>query len=258
VANAVPVLPFRSGFDTLAAGFNISRGPASTPSGQLAQPRISFAGPVVPCDAGLMNVQVGPLLGRLVHLQPLTEDHVDQLAAVAGEDRGTFGYALVPDGRAGTEAYVRELLQAQSEGQVAPFVQVRAADHKVVGATRFLALRHRPGQDRPFAVEIGGTWLAPSAQRSGINTEAKLLLMTYAFESWEAQRVDIKTDVRNDTARRAISALGTTFEGALRCWQPSQATGEEALLRDTAMYSVVAAEWPRVKDGLTERLSQVL
>lgn len=198
----------------------------------------------------------GPLEGRLVRLEPLSAAHIEALAAAAAEDRSSYEFALVPDGRAATQAYVLDLAQAHTVGEAVPFVQVRVADDRVVGATRFLTLRRWP-DGRFFAVEIGGTWLCAAAQGTGINTEAKLLLMAWAFGPWGAQRVDIKTDARNAKARRAIAALGAGFEGVLRQWQPSQAAGEEDRLRDTAMYSVVRAEWRQVRQGLEARLASL-
>jgi len=194
------------------------------------------------------------LVGRAVRLEPLGEEHVDGLVAAAGENRATYGYTAVPDGREGMLEAVRVLVAARAAGEDVPFAQVRLADERIVGATRFLSLRRRPGEPRPYAVEIGGTWLAASVQRSGINREAKLLLLTHAFESWRVGRVEFRTDARNRRSRTAILGLGASFEGILRSWQPSQVAGEEHLLRDTAVYSVVAAEWTSVRGALAARV----
>ena len=194
------------------------------------------------------------LVGGRVRLEPLCEEHVEGLLAAATEDRATFGYTSVPRTRDDLVAHVRALLDERAAGQAVPFTQVRAIDGAPVGMTRFLALRSRPNAEAPYAVEIGGTWLAASAQRTGINIEAKLLLLTEAFDTWHVGRVDFKTDARNERSRRAIAALGATLEGVLRNWQPSHAPGEETLLRDSAMYSITAAEWPAVRDRLRERL----
>ena len=107
----------------------------------------------------------------------------------------------------------------------------------------------------PRAVEVGFTWLSASAQGSGINTEAKLLLMSHAFDVLRVERVDFKTDARNVRSRRALAALGATFEGVLRSWSVSWAPGEEGRLRDSAMYSVIAPEWSAVRSQLTARLA---
>jgi RimJ/RimL family protein N-acetyltransferase len=103
-------------------------------------------------------------------------------------------------------------------------------------------------------VEIGWTWLAASAQGTGINTDAKLLLLRHAFETLGVARVDLKTDARNHRSRRAIEGLGATFEGVLRRWSPSWTPGEEGRLRDSAMYSFIDVEWPDREDRLRRRL----
>jgi RimJ/RimL family protein N-acetyltransferase len=108
----------------------------------------------------------------------------------------------------------------------------------------------------PYAVEIGWTWLGPGARGTGINAESKLLLLTYAFETWRVARVDLKTDARNERSRRAIEGLGAQFEGVLRSWQPSLAPGEESLMRDAALFSLLADEWPAAKAALRARLDR--
>jgi RimJ/RimL family protein N-acetyltransferase len=155
-----------------------------------------------------------------------------------------------------TAAYVDDRLSSWRRGEAVPFAQVRRTDGQVVGVTCFLTPRHLVPGDFPYAVEIGSTWLAWSAQRRGINVEAKLLMFTHAFENWGVARVDLTTDVRNERSRAAIAALGATFEGVMRNWQPSFAAGESGRLRDTAMFSVVAADWPSVKAGLEGRLAR--
>jgi RimJ/RimL family protein N-acetyltransferase len=197
---------------------------------------------------------VGPLTGRFVRLEPLDSAHVPLLVQAAAENRDTYEFALVPEGQEAMAAHVAGLLADRDRSETVPFVQVRPADGAPVGMTRFLNIRTRPGATTPYAVEVGGTWLAASAQRTGINAEAKLLLMTYAFDEWKVGRLDIKTDVRNQRSRHAIAGIGGTFEGVLRGWQPSQVEGEEDRLRDTAMFSIVRAEWPEVQARLRARL----
>jgi N-acetyltransferase len=199
---------------------------------------------------------VPTLVGRLVRLEPLSESHADDLVAESA-DRTTFGWADVPDGAEAVARYIRLRLKLHEAGEWLPFAQVRQADGRAVGCTMLGNFRRRNPFDRsgpPFAAEVGGTWLGASAQRSGINVEAKLLLLTHAFETFDVGRVDIKTDARNERVRTAIAALGAQFEGVLRQWQPSQRVGEEDLLRDSAMFSIVAAEWPSVRERLEKRL----
>lgn len=207
--------------------------------------------------SGLLRTSVGASLvssltptlhGRYVRLEPLGLEHVSGLVLAASEDRATFGYLRVPEGAEAMGAYVEDLLAEVAVGMTIAFAQVDACDGRAVGVTRYLNLR-------PFAREIGGTWLAASAQRRGINVEAKLLLLTHGFDDLGLARIDLKSDVRNERSRLAIERLGARFEGVLRQWQPSQVAGEEHLCRDTAMYSVIAAEWPAVRHGLLERLA---
>jgi RimJ/RimL family protein N-acetyltransferase len=136
-----------------------------------------------------------------------------------------------------------------------PFAQIRVGDGKAVGCTGFLDPRAWPDRPGLRAVEIGFTWLAASAQGSGINAEAKLLLLGYAFETLGVARVDLKTDARNHRCRRALDRLGLSFEGVLRDWSMSWAPGEEGKLRDSAMFAVVASEWPTVRQALLTRLA---
>jgi RimJ/RimL family protein N-acetyltransferase len=205
---------------------------------------------------GTTRFEGEPLLGRLVRLEPLTHGHSEGLLGASTENRETYGYTSVPYGRAAVLNYVDSLLASVASGETIAFTQIRVADDAVVGVTRYLTARRRADDASLYAVEIGGTWLAASAQRSGINVEAKLLLLTHAFDVWHVGRVDFKTDARNAQSRAAIAALGATFEGVLRSWQPSHAPDELGQLRDSALYSVITAEWPGVREQLLTRLAQ--
>jgi N-acetyltransferase len=198
------------------------------------------------------------LAGEHVRLEPLSPAHVPGLAAAAAEDRAGYAFTRVPDGEADTADYVRTALAEQAGGQVLPFAVVRAADDAVVGSTRFLDMEVlglpgvvAPSDDRPpSVVEIGSTWYAASAQRTPLNTEVKLLLLGHAFDGWRVLRVTLKTDARNQRSRTAIERLGARFEGIRR----AHTTASDGTVRDSAYYSVVAAEWPAVRDGLRSRL----
>lgn len=197
---------------------------------------------------------VGTLTGRHVTLEPMRLDHVEAIARAGQGDRSTFGYTQVPDGLDEATAYVQWLLDDAAAARAAPFVQRRRDDHTVVGCTRFLHPAWPLDRDDPDEVEIGGTWLAVSAQRSAVNTDAKLLLLGHAFDVWQVQRVAICTDARNAQSRRAIERLGATFEGVLRRHRRSTRAGEVMRLRDTATYSITNEEWPTVREALTARL----
>ncbi len=194
------------------------------------------------------------LIGNIVVLEPMSLGAVDELVAVANEDRATFQFTEVPNGRAEMRAHTELLLREAAKDTVVPFVVRRLSDDRIVGCTRYLTIRSWFDRGVPDAVEIGGTWLGATAQRTPVNTEAKLLLLTNALESWEVQRVDFKTDARNERSRNAIQRLGAQFDGILRGWQPSLVEGELGRARDSAMYSIIPSEWSPIKAALQARL----
>jgi RimJ/RimL family protein N-acetyltransferase len=203
----------------------------------------------------MSSLPVIPALeGSLVRIEPLSARHAADLGLAAEEDRASYGFTFVP--RADEVGDYLATQFARTAKGLIPFAQIRLADGRAVGCTAYWEPRYWPDRDDLCAIEIGFTWLAASAQGSGINTEAKLLLMEHAFTRLGVARVDIKTDARNKRSRRAIEALGATFEGVLRSWSPSRVRGEEGRLRDSAMYSVIAPEWSAVRDGLIRRLAR--
>jgi RimJ/RimL family protein N-acetyltransferase len=201
-----------------------------------------------------------PLAGRHARLEPLSDAHVPGLAAAAAEDRATFGFTAVPDGEQGAAAYVAAALRDQRRGEALPWAVLRPADGAVVGSTRFLDLARVGVPDPaisderpPNVLEIGHTWYAASAQRTAVNTEVKLLLLTQAFDRWAALRVTLKTDARNARSRAAIERLGAVFEGVRR----AHATASDGGVRDTAYYSITRPEWPGVRNRLAGRVTAV-
>ncbi len=197
------------------------------------------------------------LSGQHVRLVPLTADHAPGLLAAAGGDRSTFTYTWVPDGEDDVRRYLAKALEDQAAGTTLPFATTRRADGEVIGSTRFMNAERwewSRGGVHPDAVEIGSTWLTASAQRTPINTEAKLLMLTHAFEMWEVLRVTLKTDARNVRSRDAILRLGARFDGVLRAHMPAYDTAEP---RDSAFYSILASEWPSVRDRLTASLAGI-
>jgi RimJ/RimL family protein N-acetyltransferase len=189
-----------------------------------------------------------------VSLVPLAIDHADDLLVAANEDRGSYGFTFVPHDFSTTLSYLEGLLCDQQSGETVPFAQIDNASGYAIGVTRYLTIRCEDHHPTPYAVEIGGTWLGASAQRTAINTQAKLLLLDFAFGEWGVARVDLKSDVRNKKSRAGIERIGAQFEGVLRNWQRSQVVGEEEQYRETAMYSIIAAEWPEVRTLLKNRL----
>jgi RimJ/RimL family protein N-acetyltransferase len=205
------------------------------------------------------------LAGDIVTLRPMTIDDVEALVVAATEDRSTYGFTPVPGDHDAMRAYVEGALGDQEIGWALPFVTTLTDDARVVGSTRFLSLddwgagaaRHpgsRPGGaiGTPRVGEIGATWLAASVQRTRVNTDAKLLMLRHAFDTWEVERITFKTDARNSRSRNAIERLGAHFEGIRRAEVPATDGG----IRDSAYYSIVRAEWPAVRKGLEARLAR--
>ena len=198
----------------------------------------------------------GPLLeGRLVRLEPLEHRHAADLAIAAEEERGTYEFTWVPRADE-VGGYIEAQLGRAATGRLAPYAQVSVATGRAVGATSYWEPRCWQSDDRLDAVEVGFTWLARSAQGTGINAEAKLLLFRHAFEVWGVSRVDLKTDARNSRSRAAIESVGARFEGVLRNWSRSWAPGEEGRLRDSAIFSITAQEWPESRERLEERVAR--
>ena len=184
------------------------------------------------------------LEGRLVRLEPLGRRHAAGLWE-ASRDPRTWRWLPIPQPstRPELEAWVEDALRTAATGAEIPFATIRT--ERVVGSTRFLALRPEHA-----SVEIGWTWLDPSAWGAGVNVEAKLLMLRHAFQAWGCRRVELKTDARNERSRGAMEAMGATFEGTHR--KHMLVRGGEN--RDSAWYSVTDDEWPTVELGLTARL----
>lgn len=184
--------------------------------------------------------------GRVVRLEPLGEQHVDGLWEASRDPRTWTWLSIAqPATRREFDAWVNDALTAAERGVEIPLVTGCYKDGRVLGSTRFLALRpeHR-------SVEIGWTWLHPDAWGTGVNVEAKLLMLEHAFETWGCRRVELKTDALNERSRGALEALGATFEGIHR--KHMLVRGGEN--RDSAWYSVLDDEWPAVRGRLRERV----
>ncbi|HKM47226.1 MAG TPA: GNAT family protein [Terriglobales bacterium] len=200
------------------------------------------------------------LSGKHVRLEPLDHHHVDGLAAASAGDASLYQWSPIPQGKAEALSYIDTALAWRDAGTAVPFATVRVEDGVVIGSTRFFNLERwtwppghpRHGRDVADACEIGYTWLAPSAIRTRANTEAKLLMLTHAFETWQALRVCFHTDVRNQRSRAAIERIGGKFEGILRAHR----IAADFIARDSARFSIVAAEWPEVKQRLRQLLDQ--
>lgn len=184
--------------------------------------------------------------GEFVRLEPLERSHIPALCAVGLDDdlwRWTQANIRTPQDM---EAYVAEAIALREKGSALPFATVDRASGTVVGSTRYgnIELANRK-------VEIGWTWIGRPWQRSGVNTEAKLLMLTYAFETLGCHRVELKTDVLNERSRRAIERLGAKEEGVLR----KHLVTSTGRVRDTVYYSILDSEWPEVAAALQNRLA---
>jgi RimJ/RimL family protein N-acetyltransferase len=191
-----------------------------------------------------MNVEPVELRGTVVRLEPLTFEHVEALAAVGLEPEL---WRWIPTAVSNTDemrAYVLTALDEQRRGVSVPFVILDQSSNRVIGSTRYANI---DGLNR--RLEIGWTWLAPAYQRTGANTEAKLLLLTHAFETLQAIRVEFKTDALNTASRAALARIGAVEEGTFR----NHLITHSGRVRDSVYFSIIDSEWPAVKTRL-ERL----
>jgi N-acetyltransferase len=200
-----------------------------------------------------------PLLeGRFVRLEPLSHAHAEGLVAAAVADPALYRWTHAPQEADAAARYIDAALQLRDAGKAAPFATVRVADGAVIGSTRFFDLEswvwpaghERYGRTHADVGEIGYTWLAAGAIRTCANTEAKLLMLTHAFEVWGMVRICLHTDERNERSRAAMERIGAKFEGILRAHRMAT----DFIPRNSARYSIVAGDWPGVKRRLIERL----
>ncbi|MGH7416871.1 MAG: GNAT family N-acetyltransferase [Candidatus Rokuibacteriota bacterium] len=217
--------------------------------------------PVVGEERKPTLVEPVTLEGRFVRLEPLTMTHVTELLAAAAGPRDTYGFTLVPQDEPETLAYVEAALGEQEARRALPFATVDRASGRTIGSTRFFNIEFWPwppgnanqrGAKRPDVAEIGWTWLAAAAQRTPINTEAKLLMLAHAFDRWRVHRVSLMTDARNLRSREAIMRLGARFDGILRAARPAS----DGTIRDTAAFSILDSEWPTIRTRLHARFTQ--
>jgi N-acetyltransferase len=198
------------------------------------------------------------LQGRDIRLEPLSLSHADGLITASAGDPALYQWSAVPVGRDAVLRYIETTLAWREAGTAVPFATVRILDGAVLGSTRFFDVERWPwpedhprhGRTDPDVCEIGYTWLTHAAIRTAANTEAKLLMLTHAFEVWQVLRVCLHTDARNARSQAAIERIGGNFEGVLRAHRMAA----DFVPRDSYRYSIVAAEWPEVKLRLSNRL----
>jgi N-acetyltransferase len=205
-----------------------------------------------------MTLATPVLTGSYIRLEPLSPAHTDGLVAASSGDSALYQWSAVPIGRDAVVRYIETALALREAGKAQAFATIRIADGVVIGSTRFFDIERfdwpsshpRHAHENPDVCEIGYTFLAHTAIRTAANTEAKLLMLTHAFEVWQMLRVCLHTDARNKRSQAAIERIGGKFEGVLRAHK----MGADFTPRNSWRYSILAAEWPDVKRRLEERL----
>jgi N-acetyltransferase len=187
------------------------------------------------------------LEGRHVRLEPLSIGHHDALCEVGLDDELWRWIPKPVRSRDDMLDYIRLALQFQTDGLALPFVTMERSSDRVVGSTRYMNIdplnRH---------VEIGATWIGKPWRRTVVNTEAKYLMLCHAFEKLDCLRVELKTDELNEQSRNAILRIGATYEGIFR----KHVVCADGRVRNSAWYSIIDSEWPRVKTALEEKLQR--
>ena len=192
-----------------------------------------------------MKVEEITLEGEFVKLIPLRIEHLDKLCEFGLNQKIWEFYPFFIKTREDMQDYLEDSVNQQKNGTQLPFVTVDSVSREIVGSTRFMHINRENKK-----LEIGSTWINPLWQRTYINTEAKLLMLTHAFEVWKCIRVEFKTYSLNEKSRRAILRLGAKEEGTLR----NHMIMESGHVRDTVYYSIIDSEWPDVKLALRAKL----
>jgi N-acetyltransferase len=207
-----------------------------------------------------MGIESLVFSGRHVRLEPLDHGHVEGLVIAAASEPALYQWSPVPQGKTSALHYVDTALAWRDAGSAMPYAIIRVSDGLVIGSSRFWNIERwswppdhpRHGRQHPDACEIGYTWFTRYAIRTAANTEAKLLMLRHAFETWQVLRVCFHTDARNQRSRAALERIGAKFEGILRAHR----IAADYTPRDSVRYSILAAEWPAVQEKLSQRLIQ--
>jgi RimJ/RimL family protein N-acetyltransferase len=205
-----------------------------------------------------MTLDTPVLTGSHIRLEPLSPAHLDGLVAASSGDPTLYQWSAVPIGRDAVYRYIETALALREAGKAQAFATIRIADGVIIGSTRFFDIERfdwpvshpRHADENPDVCEIGYTFLAHTSIRTAANTEAKLLMLTHAFEVWQMLRVCLHTDARNKRSQAAIERIGGKFEGVLRAHK----MGADFTPRNSWRYSILAEEWPDAKRRLEERL----
>jgi RimJ/RimL family protein N-acetyltransferase len=207
-----------------------------------------------------MPMKACELKGRHVRLEPLELRHADGLAAASAVEPSLYHWSPVPQGKLAATQYIETALAWREAGSALAFATIRVSDGIAIGSTRFFDIESwawpaghaHHNRSTPDVCEIGYTWLTRDAIRTPANTEAKLLMLTHAFETWKVHRVCLHTDVRNQRSRDAIERIGARLEGILRAHRMAA----DFIPRDSARYSIIASEWPAAKQQLIAKLER--
>ena len=193
----------------------------------------------------MLTIEPTTLEGRYIVLRPPSIDDRDGLsiAAIDGEIWNNR-FSQFPNLNE-IEKYIQEMLDLSSKGSILPFVTIHKASNTIVGTTRYLNIDYENHR-----LEIGHTWIAKSWRKTYVNTEAKFLMLQYAFEKLSCIAVEIRTDVLNIVSRQAIQRLGAKQDGILRHHKIMR----DGRIRDTVCYSIIKPEWKQVKENLLKKL----
>ena len=189
----------------------------------------------------VINTELIVIAGERLTLKPLRQGSLEALCGIGLFDELWIWAPASVRSKEDMKKYISTAISNNEKGTELPFVITANSNGEVLGSTRFMNI---DGANRK--VEIGSTWITPGHQRTFVNTECKLLLLTHAFEAWQCIRVELKTDVLNAKSRRAILRLGAVEEGILR----NNMITESGRRRDTVYYSILDTEWPRIKESL--------
>lgn len=192
-----------------------------------------------------MKIEPVVLEGEFVRLEPLSPEHFDALCEVGMDESLWRLTSNIVETREDLRRYVDTALNDFEKKIALPFVTMDKAQNKIVGSTRFGNI-----DTLNRKTEIGWTWINPAWQRTYINSEAKLLMLAHAFETWKCIRVELKTDVLNDKSKNAMRRMGAKEEGTLR----NHMITERGRFRDSVYFSIIDSEWQDVKRNLTARL----
>lgn len=191
--------------------------------------------------------EISVLSGRYVRLEPLSLDHLDALCRIGLDDRIWKWNPKPVKSRNDMRAYIEEALAGSREGEMKPFAIIENDSGKPIGSTRYGAISFANCR-----LEIGWTWIGIDWQRTAVNTETKLLMLQYAFDSLGCNRVEFKTDCLNECSRKAILRLGARQEGIFR----KHVVTASGRIRDTVYFSIIDSEWPGVRSSLISKLGR--